>query len=80
MDYDPGILNDFGGGNIGWWQDYLRPEIERCNEHWREQTSKAELSIRAEESTNGAKCTNCGGLKGVYSCSCDSARPETPRP
>ena len=35
-DYDPGILNDYGGGNIGWWMGYVRMEIEKCNEHWRQ--------------------------------------------
>lgn len=36
-DYDAGLLNDFGGGNVEWWQDYLRAEIGRANEHWRVQ-------------------------------------------
>jgi len=36
-DYDAGLLNDFGGGDVCWWQDYLRAEISRANEHWREQ-------------------------------------------
>ena len=35
-DYDAGLLNDFGGGDIGWWQDYLRAEVGRANEYWRE--------------------------------------------
>jgi hypothetical protein len=34
--YDAGLLNDYGGGNIEWWQDYLRAEIGRANEYWRE--------------------------------------------
>lgn len=33
-DYDAGLLNDWGGGNVEWWQDYLRAEIGRANEHW----------------------------------------------
>ena len=36
-DYDAGLLNDFGGGDVGWWQDYLRAEIGRANDHWRTQ-------------------------------------------
>ena len=36
-DYDAGLLNDFGGGNVEWWQDYLRAEIGRANEFWRQQ-------------------------------------------
>ena len=35
-DYDAGLLNDFGGGDVGWWQDYLRAEIRRANDYWRE--------------------------------------------
>ena len=34
-DYDPGLLNDYGGGNVGWWQDYIRYEVDRCNAYWR---------------------------------------------
>jgi hypothetical protein len=33
--YDSGILNDFGGGYVEWWQDYLRAEIGRANDYWR---------------------------------------------
>jgi hypothetical protein len=36
-DYDSGLLNDFGGGNISWWQDYIRSEVGRCNDYWRSQ-------------------------------------------
>lgn len=35
-DYDAGVLNDFGGGNIDWWQDYIRAEIRRANDYWRD--------------------------------------------
>lgn len=35
LDYDAGMLNDFGGGNVEWWQDYLRAEIGRANDYWR---------------------------------------------
>ena len=31
-EYDAGYLSDFGGGNVGWWQDYVRAEIGRANE------------------------------------------------
>ena len=37
LDYDAGLLNDWGDGNVEWWQDYLRAEIGRANEFWREQ-------------------------------------------
>jgi hypothetical protein len=38
-DYDCGMLNDHGGGNVGWWFDYIRYEIGRCNDYWRSATS-----------------------------------------
>jgi hypothetical protein len=34
-DYDPGLLNSYGGGKVDWWFDYIRSEIERCNNYWR---------------------------------------------
>lgn len=30
--YDAGLLNDFGGGDVSWWHDYLRAEIDRSSE------------------------------------------------
>jgi hypothetical protein len=35
--YDAGYLNDFGGGNVGWWQDYIRAELERAQDHYQQQ-------------------------------------------
>jgi hypothetical protein len=35
QDYDAGLLNDYGGGKADWWQNYIRDEINRCNEYWR---------------------------------------------
>lgn len=32
--YDAGLLNDWGGGNIEWWQDYIRAELERSHEFY----------------------------------------------
>lgn len=38
-DYDAVLLNDWGGGNVDWWQDYLRAEIGRANDFWRSQVA-----------------------------------------
>ena len=35
--YDAGLLNDYGGGDVGWWQDYLRAELCRAEEFYRDQ-------------------------------------------
>ena len=45
LDYDAGLLNDYGGGKVEWWQDYIRHELERCNDHWKEF-----ISLHQEES------------------------------
>ena len=36
-DYDPGLLNDYGGGNVGWWRDYIRTVVNSANEWWKDQ-------------------------------------------
>ena len=35
--YDAGLLNDYGGGDVGLWQDYLRAELGRAEEFYRDQ-------------------------------------------
>ena len=32
--YDAGLLGDGGGGDVDWWQDYIRAELERAHEHY----------------------------------------------
>jgi len=41
-DYAPGLLNDYGGGNVMWWQDYIREEISNCNDYWRTELESVE--------------------------------------
>lgn len=36
-EYDAGLLNDYGGGNVEWWQDYIRAELGRAYEHYQSQ-------------------------------------------
>lgn len=36
-EYDAGILSDFGGGDICWWQDYIRAELARAHEFYQSQ-------------------------------------------
>jgi len=35
--YDAGLLNDFGGGDVDWWQDYIRAELDRAHEFYQSQ-------------------------------------------
>jgi hypothetical protein len=46
-DYDAGLLSDWGGGNVEWWQDYVRAEIARANDFWRSQVEAIAPMIRA---------------------------------
>jgi hypothetical protein len=39
--YDAGLLNDFGGGNVEWWQDYIRAELERAHDFYQSQLAAA---------------------------------------
>ena len=34
-DYDAGLLAKGGGGDVGWWQDYIRVLLRQANGHWR---------------------------------------------
>jgi len=46
-DYDSGLLSDWGGGNVAWWQDYIRAEVGRCNDYWRSRIEEQELQKQA---------------------------------
>ena len=35
--YDAGLLNDYGGGKVEWWQDYIRGELGRAHAFYQSQ-------------------------------------------
>ena len=35
--YDAGYLNDFGGGDVNWWHDYIRTELDRAHDFYQSQ-------------------------------------------
>ncbi len=35
--YDAGLLSDYGGGDVSWWQDYIRAELARAHEFYESQ-------------------------------------------
>lgn len=39
--YDAGLLNDFGGGDVSWWHDYIRAELARAHDFYAEQWGSA---------------------------------------
>ena len=36
-EYDAGLLGSGGGGDVDWWQDYLRAELARAHEFYQSQ-------------------------------------------
>lgn len=52
--YDAGLLNDHGGGNVEWWQDYIRAQLGRAHDfyavqfHAREAAAKADAEMLVE--------------------------------
>lgn len=53
--YDAGLLNDFGGGNVEWWHDYLRAELARAHDFYASQVTSppdAQPRIEALEKEN----------------------------
>ena len=47
--YDAGLLGDGGGGDVGWWHDYIRAELERAHEFYASQiTTPPALQARVE--------------------------------
>lgn len=37
--YDEGLLADYGGGNVDWWQDYIRAVLGRAHEFYQTQVN-----------------------------------------
>ena len=39
--YDAGYINDFGGGDVDWWRDYMRCELSRAHDFYQSQLAAA---------------------------------------
>lgn len=46
--YDTGLLNDFGGGNVGWWFGYIRDLLTDAHAHYRAIHAEALDRLTAE--------------------------------
>lgn len=47
--YDEGLLADYGGGDVGWWQDYIRAALGRAHDFYQSQvTARASTAPDAE--------------------------------
>lgn len=51
MSYDAGILNDYGGGDVGWWHDYIRSLLSLADDYYQDEINRCEeesISLQAE--------------------------------
>ena len=62
-DYDCGYLNDWGGGNVEWWWDYIRAEVDRANQHWQTSLEAAQAALAAMEARADAAEAEVARLK-----------------
>lgn len=62
VDYDAGLLNDYGGGDTDWWMDYLRAEIGRANEFWRVQVESLHAASAAKDAEIAKQTARAGNL------------------
>lgn len=46
--YDAGLLNDFGGGNVEWWHDYIRSELARAHDFYSSMLAQIEEAAEKE--------------------------------
>jgi hypothetical protein len=54
--YDAGLLNDYGGGNVEWWQDYIRAELGRAEEFYEQQFDSLQSALKlAQEERDDAE-------------------------
>jgi len=75
QDYDLGLMNDYGGGNVSWWHDYLRSAVDGANESAYEQYAQLEDEIKSLQEQLAAEKARAGKadamLKGVLDADCD---------
>ena len=63
--YDAGLLNDFGGGNVEWWQDYIRAELGRAHDFYQSQITTPQPAQATQAEVKDAEIEalfgKCGG-------------------
>lgn len=47
QEYDAGSLNDYGGGNVEWWQDYIRAELGRAHDFYQSKQGQEHHILKA---------------------------------
>jgi hypothetical protein len=50
--YDAGLLSDYGGGNVEWWQDYIRAELGRSEQFYQDWYQSIHPSLSVDEAVS----------------------------
>lgn len=51
--YDAGLLNDYGGGNVEWWQNYIRQLLESAHDFYQKEHDYMSFEERMEDRSEG---------------------------
>jgi len=51
--YEAGLLSDYGGGNVEWWHDYIRAELDHAHYYYQSQMSSSDDSAQDAETREG---------------------------
>ena len=54
--YDCGLINDYGGGDVSWWQDYIRAEVERCSDYYEEDLARTRNELELNKKMLSRQC------------------------
>lgn len=77
-EYDAGHLNDFGGGNVGWWWDYIRYELGCAHEFYQSQVDN--FSRSAPAATNVSEIDELRAEVKEWLCdACNTVYPGPPQ-
>ncbi len=64
-EYDVGLLNDYGGGDIGWWHEYIRSIGVKAREHYQELSNiHAEVSFKTGKEEGKVRWLEAGKVLG----------------
>ena len=53
--YDAGLMGNGGGGDVDWWQDYIRCELDRAHDFYQQQHEATITRLTAENARQAAE-------------------------
>lgn len=64
--YDAGLLNDWGGGNVDWWWDYIRSELDAAHHFYESLSSPTAVKPLTWKASNDPSEGRVHYGKGVF--------------